>query len=139
MNWKRQLYIIAAGVFLSFPWIDAHAQSYIGPPPTSWNVVDCGGSIATGGTAQPLFTAAQFKHGFILLVGANDSNTDAIYFSDGSTTTTPGAGVAGSKSVSPSTSTAPGGSFTSPLNFPVGVSYYVNAATTGDKYKCWVW
>lgn len=109
------------------------------PPVSTTAVVNCGGSITTGGTAQPLFTAAQFKQGFFIQIGANDSNTDSLYFSDGTTTVTPGAGVAGSMSIGPSTATAPGGSFTSPLNFPVGVAYFINGATTGDKYKCRVW
>jgi hypothetical protein len=98
---------------------------------------DCGGSMTTGGTAQIAITAAQNLHGFLLEVGVNDSNTDPLYFSD--TTTTPGAGVAGSLSLNPSSSSVAGGSFTSPLNYPVGTAIYVNMATTGDKFKCRSW
>jgi hypothetical protein len=95
---------------------------------------DCSASITTGGTAQQLISAVQNVHGFLLEVGVNDSNTDPIYFSG--TTTTPGAGVAGSFSLNPSTTTSAGGSFASPLNYPVGMAIYVNGATTGDKIKC---
>lgn len=110
------------------------------PPQSSISgITNCSGTIGTGGTAQPLFTAAQYKTGFILEIGANDSNIDSLYFSDGATTTTPAAADGKSWSIGPSTSTVPGGSFTSPSNFPVGVAYFINGATTGDKYKCRVW
>lgn len=102
-------------------------------------VTNCSGTVATGGTAQPLFTAAQYHIGFVVEVGANDSNTDALYFSDGPTTTTPTAGDGKSLSLAPSTATAPGGSFTAPSTFPANVAYFINGATTGDKYKCRVW
>lgn len=103
----------------------------------SSTIHDCGGSIATGGTAQQAITSVQYLHGFLLQVGINDSNTDPIYFSD--TTITPGAGVAGSFSLNPSTSISAGGSFSSPSNYPVGSAIYVNGATTGDKFKCRYW
>lgn len=108
-------------------------------PPVGATFVNCGGSIASGGTAQQLFSAAQYKQGFLFEVGANDSNTDALYLSAGPITLTPGAGVAGSFSILASTSTAPGGSLASPLNFPPGQAWFVNGATTGDKFKCYVW
>lgn len=101
---------------------------------SSSTIHDCGGSITTGGTAQQIITSGQFLHGFLIQVGVNDSNTDPLYFSD--TTTTPGAGVAGSFSLNPSTTTTAGGSFSTPLNYPVGNPIYINGATTGDKYKC---
>lgn len=116
----------------------AQSPMFIVAPPGSI-VVDCGGSITTGGTAQQLFKASQIRNGFWVEVGANDSNTDPIYFADGPTTKTPGAGVAGSASLAPSTSSAPGGSFLSPINYPIGVDYYINGATTGDRFKCRVW
>jgi hypothetical protein len=135
---SRALKVLCLGILLLIPLTVFCAQTYVGPPPNAFSLINCGGSISTGGTAQPLFTASQYKHGFIVEVGTNDS-TDSLYFSDGPTTTTPGAGVAGSWSVAPSTTTIPGGSFSSPLNFPVAQAYFINGATTGDKYKCRVW
>lgn len=104
---------------------------------SSSTLLDCGGSITAGGTAQLAISATQNKNGFLLEVGVNDSNTDPIYFS--ATSITPGAGVAGSFSLNPSSTTAAGGSFTSPVSYPKGVNVYVNGATTGDKFKCNVW
>lgn len=138
MRWK----IAAVLALLAVP---VHAQNFSGPGGSMLTAItgltsanhDCGGSITTGGTAQQAISGAQNVHGFLLQVGVNDSNVDPIYFSD--TTTTPGAGIAGSLSLNSSTSTAAGGSFSTPLNYPTGTAIYVNGATTGDKFKCRYW
>lgn len=125
---------------VNVPYLTVDAAGHLCGGQSSGTVItNCGGTITAGGQAQQLFTAAQFKHGFLLEIGTNDSNTDPLYFADSTTTTTPGPGVAGSFSIAASSSTLPGGSFSSPLNMPVGVTYYINGATTGDAYKCRVW
>lgn len=98
--------------------------------------VDCSVTSATG-AAQKIITAAQNKHGFLLEVGVNDSNTDPAYWSI--TNTTPAAGATGVFSLNPSTSTSAGGSFSTPINFPVGVDVWLFMTTIGDKLKCNVW
>lgn len=104
---------------------------------SSSGIHDCSFTIGTPGTAQRIITAAQLQHGFLLEVGVNDSNADPGYFSNA--ITNPGAGVAGSLSLNPSTATGAGGSFVSPLNYPVGTDVYFNFVGAGDKAKCQYW
>lgn len=104
-------------------------------PPVGAAPVNCSITSATG-SAQRIITAAQYKQGFILQVGANDSNTNPVYFSY--TNTSPTAGASGVFTLNPSTSTTAGGSWTSPNNMPVGVDIWV-IATAATAFKCLVW
>lgn len=138
--------ILTIAIALCIPTAFASITSLTWPPPAGFQaiyppvgnrVTDCGGSITVGGTPQRIITAAQFTQGFIIEIGANDSNTNPFYFSDSSIN--PGSGVAGSLSLNPSTATTSGGSFTTPNNYPVQADVWANSASNGDKFKCRVW
>lgn len=88
-------------------------------------------TIASGGTAQQCISAAQNTNGFLLYVSPGFSNTDPIYCSDTTTTTT--ASSTGALPLNPSTATASGGSFSLPGWFAAGHAVWCIASTTGDK------
>lgn len=132
---------LALAILLLLP-AAAFGQQYINPPPTSVQTTNCSGSIAAANTPQSLFTATQFKRGFWIEIGPGDSNTDSLYFCEagvcnGTTTPAPNDGV--SAAIGPGTATAPGSSFFSSSNYPVGVNYFIAGATIGDKFRCRVW
>lgn len=104
-------------------------------PPVGAQAVNCSVTSATG-SATRIITAAQHKQGFVLQVGAGDSNTNPVYFSY--TNTSPTAGGTGVFTLNPSTATTAGGSWVSPNNFPVGVDIWA-IATAATALKCLVW
>ena len=98
---------------------------------------DCSGTITAGGAAQNAFTAQTTLHGFTIM--NIDSSAGSGEFLWISFTTTAAASTAASYGLPAPTTTAIGGSFSTPPGFGLNHALSVIAATTGHKFSCTWW
>lgn len=117
------------------PCFEAGAGNCQNMPGAGANVtpVDCSGVIASGGVAQPLWTATTTVRGFMIL---NIDTTEPLWINFNGTAA---AGTQGSyplQAAAASTFASPG-SFYSQLGYSTAPS--VVAATTNHKYTCTRW
>jgi len=127
----KQLLVLAAAVILSFP-ASAQQQDLGGPQAvsgvTNIPVIDCSGTIQTGGTAQQAFGANTNRHGFII---QNIDTTETLWISM--------TGVASAGGLGSFYLQSTNGSFTAPTGMGINSALSVVAATTGHKFTCTVW
>lgn len=136
MNYKL---LLGALVFLALGNIaSAQSTTNVNSQPNV-TVTNCSITIASGGTAQNIITAASTIHGFIIMnVDNTNGSGEPVWVSF---TGTAVAGAAGSYALAaPTASTyAFPGSFSSPVGFGSNKSVSVVAATTGHVISCTKW
>ena len=93
-------------------------------------VINCSGTITSGGTAQLLLAANGARQFYQI----QNLATEAIAFSE--FTTTPAVLTNGSWTLSAGSATAAGGSYTSPPGYVPTSAIYIIGTTTGDKFTC---
>lgn len=95
--------------------------------------LDCSGTIATGGTAQTIYTSGNVRG---LMLMNNSANLMCVSFTGGSPATIAGTNCgAGSYTLQPGSATAAGGSFTNPVNINVATASIISAGA-GDRFSC---
>lgn len=106
------------------------------PEPPWSGGTNCSGTIATGGTAQPL-TLPRALHGYQI----QNESADALAFSE--FTTTPATFTAGSWTLTAAsgslTTSTSGESYNSPPTYSPASPIYIIGATTGDAFTCSAW
>lgn len=94
---------------------------------------DCSGTIATGGTAQTIFTSSNVRK---LMLMNNSANLMCVSF-NGAAATIAGTNCgAGSYVLQPGSATASGGSFYTDTSGPVISTASIISSGTGDRFSC---
>lgn len=98
----------------------------------SAGAADCSGTIASGGTAQSVFTSSNVRG---LMVMNNSANLMCVAFNGASATIAGTNCGSGSWTLQPGSATVAGGSFNNPANI-VFSAMSIISSTTGDRYSC---
>jgi hypothetical protein len=94
---------------------------------------DCSGTIATGGTAQTIFTSSNVNK---LMLMNNSANLMCMSISGVAATIAGTNCGAGSYTLQPGSATAAGGSFYKDVNGPAISTVSIISAGTGDRFSC---
>lgn len=114
-------------------WISAALAAIVVFGASAAFASDCSGTIATGGTAQTVFTTGNVRK---LMLMNNSANLMCMSISGVAATIAGTNCGSGSYTLQPGSSTAAGGSFYADANGPAISALSIISSGTGDRFSC---